>query len=601
MRVKTRLAELNEKLTLWRGSLKKIEGYYGTGVVSFFLFVKWLIFLNIVLSFIMFIFVIWPTVYAKNEARRAVVDGAAQNDTASGDSLLVESVTGKLLDRLFSHESMVSSPLYYSYYSIDFSLNLYYFKFDLPLAYIMATMLCLSYSFICVVKNATCGFKHRLLESQGQFYVYCNLVFSGWDFCIQNERSAKIKHKALYNEIVGRLNVEKRENELRSRTKQEWCKLCIVRFFVNVAVIILLAVAGYIIFYAFAASSSSHSYLSAGGTKNWYVKVLREFSPAGCIIFFNLVLPFIFRWLATFERFSPIFSIQVTIFRTILLRFSSLCVLLGSVYDMTVTTATPYAQQPQDTESQSWESYVARELYKLLILSVVTQVLYTFFFNFPRSLLAQYCSNKFVQYVGKQQFNVSSHVLDVVYIQTIIWLGSFYAPLLPAFGVLIMSIIFYVKKFACLVNCKPASDVYYASRSHSLYMFILLISFAFSVVPWAYSLVEMQPSQQHGPFIKYDKAWDVVTTTFDQFPSWVNQTITFCRSSTFVVPLLVLLLLTNYYFYAVYVVNQQMVLVLKRQLILEGHDKQFLLNRLSAFIKQQQERYRPNQAPDCVG
>ncbi len=32
-----------------------------------------------------------------------------------------------------------------------------------------------------------------------------------------------------------------------------------------------------------------------------------------------------------------------------------------------------------------------------------------------------------------------------------------------------------------------------------------------------------------------------------------------------------------------------MVEVLKNQLVLEGHDKQFLLNRLSSFLKQQQE------------
>jgi hypothetical protein len=38
--------------------------------------------------------------------------------------------------------------------------------------------------------------------------------------------------------------------------------------------------------------------------------------------------------------------------------------------------------------------------------------------------------------------------------------------------------------------------------------------------------------------------------------------------------------------------NKQMVMVLKNQLVLEGHDKQFLLNRLSAFIKQQQEHQK---------
>lgn len=32
-----------------------------------------------------------------------------------------------------------------------------------------------------------------------------------------------------------------------------------------------------------------------------------------------------------------------------------------------------------------------------------------------------------------------------------------------------------------------------------------------------------------------------------------------------------------------------MVEVLKNQLVLEGHDKQFLLNRLSSFLKQHQD------------
>jgi len=36
--------------------------------------------------------------------------------------------------------------------------------------------------------------------------------------------------------------------------------------------------------------------------------------------------------------------------------------------------------------------------------------------------------------------------------------------------------------------------------------------------------------------------------------------------------------------------NKKMIVVLRKQLVLEGHDKQFLLNRLSAFIKQQDRR-----------
>lgn len=52
-----------------------------------------------------------------------------------------------------------------------------------------------------IVKSAAKGFKERLIEGEGQFYQYCNIIFSGWDFCIKNEKSAYIKHKAIFNEI----------------------------------------------------------------------------------------------------------------------------------------------------------------------------------------------------------------------------------------------------------------------------------------------------------------------------------------------------------------------------------------------------------------
>jgi len=51
------------------------------------------------------------------------------------------------------------------------------------------------------MKAAAYGFRERLLEGEGQFYKYCNLIFAGWDCCIQNDKSAQIKHKALFNEM----------------------------------------------------------------------------------------------------------------------------------------------------------------------------------------------------------------------------------------------------------------------------------------------------------------------------------------------------------------------------------------------------------------
>lgn len=54
-------------------------------------------------------------------------------------------------------------------------------------------------------------------------------------------------------------------------------------------------------------------------------------------------------------------------------------------------------------------------------------------------------------------------------------------------------------------------------------------------------------------------------------------------------PAIIILILAGYYYYAVAAANKHMVALLKNQLVLEGHDKQFLLSRLNHMIKMSTE------------
>jgi len=70
----------------------------------------------------------------------------------------------------------------------------------------------------------------------------------------------------------------------------------------------------------------------------------------------------------------------------------------------------------------------------------------------------------------------------------------------------------------------------------------------------------------------------------------------FFGTASFAVPLFVVLVLSLYYYHAVSAANKHMVEVLRHQLRLEGQDKQFLLHRLSSFIRQQQEHHKAMRA-----
>lgn len=204
-------------------------------------------------------------------------------------------------------------------------------------------------------------------------------------------------------------------------------------------------------------------------------------------------------------------------------------------------------------------------------------------------MFAKHTRTKFARLIGEQEFELSKHVLDVVYSQTLCWLGSFYSPFLPAISTVITFFMFYIKKFQCLVNSKPSATLYRASRSNSLFMLILLISFVVAVIPVVYSIAEIMPSRSCGPFRGRVNVWEAAIEAFEKMPSFFRSLIFFLGTAGFAIPCFIVLALFLYYYYAVSDANKHMVEVLKNQLVLEGHDKQFLLHRLSTFIKQQQE------------
>ncbi|GBP97392.1 Transmembrane channel-like protein 7 [Eumeta japonica] len=646
-RFRIRFGELIGKLELWQSSMKKIEGNFGTGVVSYFLFLRWLLFLNLGISIFVILFLILPEVLFIEEETLCEIPNSTtccshayltRNSTSSNWVLDVIQGTG-WMERTILFYGVYSNQIYTYYIRPVNEREMYY---NMKLAYILIPITWALFSLGAIVKSAAKGFKERLIENEGQFYMYCSLVFGGWDFCIHNDKSAKIKHKALYNEIRGCLEEEKLREEKQLRSRESQILLYIKRLFINILVLAILFGSGVLIYVVFNtslerlnersdgqstapqdhaqtsrflnnhSSSTPSSEFDYGGNVttsekltifkqytldsiyfSQFENLILEFLPSICIVMLNIFVPELFSFLVGFENYMPAVVLKITLFRTIFLRLSSLAVLLSQIY-MRVTSPNrdvcSYDTNLDSSTLECWETYVGQQLYKLILTDFAVQFVTTFIINLPRAMLARHTESKCLKLVGEQEFYLPKHVLDIVYTQTIIWMGTFFCPFLPIIGFLFCFVIFYVKKFTCLVNCTPSATVYRASRSKSMFMFVLLLSFVISISPVAYSIAELLPSMNCGPFRGYSNVWSFMIATFDGFPYIVREIVFLLGTSTFAVPAFALLLLLLYYYWAVATANRHMVTVLKNQLVLEGHDKQFLLNRLSAFIRQHQRR-----------
>lgn len=585
-----KINEILSKLELWRKDLKKIEGNFGTGVVAFFLFIKWLIFLNIFIFVLIFLFIVLPMIIFNppnttecyecsftNNCTAIYFNQSAYDNTAVLDFV---QGTGWMEHTLFFHGFYSDKVFQYASRAL---LNYY----SLPLAYVSVVAIVLFVSLFAIVRAAARGFRQRIIEGEGQFYQYCNLIFGGWDFCIHNEKAATMKKKVIYNEIKGCLEAEKLEEEKKRRSKQERTKLIALRIFINLVEIVILVGCGAAIYFIFTFSSRKRDEV---GEDQASLILFYGFLPSMTIVFLNVIVPLIFKFLVTYERYSPNFVINIMLIRTVFLRLAALIIFYASMY-------TIISCQPEEGECSSkacntplcWETFVGQHIYKLAITDFATHILLTFVVNFPRALLDKKSKSKFANFIGEQMFDLPKHVLDIIYTQTLCWLGCFYAPMLPAMFVVIFIFMFYIKKFACLVNSKPSNVIHRASRSNSMFMIILLVSFIVALLPVAYTIGEIRPSISCGPFRNRDTIWSFVGNSFLSTPDWFQNLLDILTSTFFTIPAFIVLVLCLYYYTAVNSANKHMVRILKDQLVLEGHDKQFLLERLSLFIKQQQD------------
>ncbi|KGL94555.1 Transmembrane channel-like 7, partial [Charadrius vociferus] len=589
-KVLNEVKELSSYLKLWRHDIHSIEGKFGTGIQSYFSFLRFLVLLNFIIFILMFSFVILPSVISKygvfNSSFAKIppknIEPHCTVYKPSGNKGLVYFYT--YLEDLFSGTGFLEvTSLFYGYYTID-AAWISMLRYNLPLAYLLATFAYLALSLIWILKRSVEGFRQNLVHAEDQFQSYCNKVFAGWDFCITDPNAARLKHRSLQYELQTDLEEERLKQKIADRTMKEKLRIYSLRIFINIIVIAVLSGCFYSIYRAtvFSQENSSVSIrhdIRRGSVANLLVQYL----PSIVITLANFIAPQIFSFLIRFEDYSPAFEIRLTLMRCIFVRLANIGVLLFSLWSQISYCATDeckacgynYELYP------CWESEVGQEMYKLMIFDFMIIVAAVLFMGFPRKLLVTHCSWKLVQWWGVQEFGISDNVLEIIYGQTICWIGTFFSPLLPAIATIKYFIIFYIKKISLIHTCKPAARPVRASSSNFFFLVVLLIGLFLAFIPLGISIAHIPSSKACGPFRNFNTSWAVVPDTIREFPTGLQQVLYGIASEAFAVPFFMVICLIMFYFIALAGAHKRVVEQLREQLVLEGRDKLFLIRKIA--------------------
>ncbi|NWX68909.1 TMC3 protein, partial [Alca torda] len=575
----------------WEMRIKKIESHFGSGVASYFIFLRWLFGINIVLTIMTGAFVVLPELLA----------GAPFGSTVSKTIPKDHIKSAQDLDTIWSLGGYLQySVLFYGYYGHDRKIGKAGYR--LPLAYFLVGMAVFAYSFIILLKKMAKNSRMSLASASDENYTFCWRLFCAWDYLIGNPEAAESKAAAIVNSI--------REAILEEQEKKKSKNLAVtisLRIIANILVLLSLAGSIYIIYFVVDRSQRLER-----TKKELTLWEKNEVSVVVSLI--TMIAPSAFELVAALEMYHPRTTLRFQLARVLVLYlgnlYSLIIALLDKVDSMSVTdsdvnnnasnsttfsatktfskeenlpttipdvpiktngiatleearaqgftvsdslvnkTVSFNAQNPQD---QCWETYVGQEMLKLSIIDMIFTVASILLIDFFRGLCVRYLSDcwcwdlesKFPEY---GEFKIAENVLHLVYNQGMIWMGAFFSPCLPAFNVLKLIGLMYLRSWAVLTCNVPHQQVFRASRSNNFYLAMLLFMLFLCMLPTIFAIARYKPSLSCGPFSGQEKIYDIVSETIqNDFPTWFNTVITYISSPVVVLPALLLLFMLIYY------------------------------------------------------
>ncbi|XP_052053837.1 transmembrane channel-like protein 8 isoform X2 [Apodemus sylvaticus] len=561
---------------LWEGALYEIGGLFGTGIQSYFTFLRFLLLLNLLTVLLTACFVLLPLAWlrppepgpAPKLSLQCSGSPLPQSDIPRFHNPLWNILTGRAFNNTY---------LFYGAYRAGPESSS---EYSTRLAYLLSPMVCLLLCFCGILRRMAEGLPQQTLLGQGYRTPLSAKVFSSWDFCIRVWEAATIKKHEISNELKVELEEDRLAEQAQQQTRAQ--KACRLLTYLRTNILIVLLVVGAIsaIFWATKYSQDN---------KEESLFLVLQYLPPGVISLVNFLGPQIFTVLIQLENYPPSTEVNLTLIWCVVLKLASLgmfCFSLGQTVlciGRNRTSCESYGYNACDY--QCWENSVGEELYKLIIFNFLLTVAFAFLVSLPRRLLVERFSGWFWTWLGREEFLVPKNVLDIVAAQTVTWMGLFYCPLLPLLNSVFLFVTFYIKKYTLLRNSRAPPRLFRASSSTFFFQLVLLLGLLMAAAPLAYVISSTHSSWDCGLFTNYSAPWQVVPELVTLQVSLPGQrALRYLSSHAFSFPLLILLSLVLTVCISQFRANARAIHGLRKQLVWQVQEKWHLVDDLSRLL-----------------
>uniref|UniRef100_F7APF5 Transmembrane channel-like protein n=1 Tax=Monodelphis domestica TaxID=13616 RepID=F7APF5_MONDO len=541
----------------WEMKIKEIESHFGSSVASYFIFLRWMYGVNLVLFGLIFGLVIIP------EVLMGMPYGSIPRKTVPR----AEEEKAMDFSVLWDFEGYIKySALFYGYYNNQRTIG--WLKYRLPMAYFMVGVSVFGYSLMVVIRSMASNAQESTGEGNGDNFTFSFKMFTSWDYLIGNPETADNKYASITTSFKESIVDEQESN------KEENIHLTrFLRVLANFLIICCLCGSGYLIYFVVKRSQE----FSKMQNVSWYERNEVEIVMS----LLGMFCPPLFETIAALENYHPRIGLKWQLGRIFALFLGNLYTFLLALMDdvhlklsneeaiknithwtlfnyynasMWNESVTRPPLHPADVPRGScWETTVGIEFVRLTVSDILVTFITILLGDFLRACFVRFmnycwCWDLEAGFPSYSEFDISGNVLGLIFNQGMIWMGSFYAPGLVGINVLRLLTSMYFQCWAVMSSNVPHERVFKASKSNNFYMGLLLLVLFLSLLPVAYTIMSLTPSFDCGPFSGKNRMYDVIPETIENdFPTFVGKIFAYIANPGLIIPAILLMALAIYY------------------------------------------------------
>ncbi|CAM6047030.1 unnamed protein product [Sphagnum compactum] len=506
-------------LWLWTKQLKAMECNFGSSMMLTFAFLRWVFFLNGLLS------VLWIV---------AIIVPFFVNPPQSYDwQEFADAFRQKNFTLAMQGFGLEKSWVYYGgyLYQPGEQTGWYKTKYMYPLIIIVSILV----SLMAILARIAGRIMSSGAEGSGAtasvLYPYSTLVFASWDFHITSLEAAGMLRRGIRMQLR-ELMADANNKALKLQRRN----IVTLKRFVALFVLWPMLMGGTVTAVWFLVSKEEvvNEKLGKYGAPVLFA-LLNNVGPP----LVKILVTMEEWWPATYERvvvmklyFLRVLNISTFFYRLYTVLWASWTVLDGLTDNPTCMgtqnkcpdgfnccTSTDIGQWHLCTADQigvcvpaCTENWVGGQLLRTILITTVLNVTYEMVYGFGYIMI----------YHAKRALDITDFIVDIVYLQAIVWVGSCYSPIASTVGFVCNLVTFLGYNVALFHTCVPVEKPYSASRTSNLTYGLLLVTITLCIIP--VSLTYTKASAGFcGPIQEEISMYNMLISYIKQGPIELNQ------------------------------------------------------------------------------